>query len=359
MYPKIEIDLKKLARNTQIITDCCEKKGVCVTGVIKVCNGIPACAAVMAESGCTGIGSSRIDQLAGLKEAGIPGPLMLIRIPMMSEISDLVRVCDCSLNSEIAVIREINREAKIQTKFHRVILMIELGDLREGIFDPKEYVAAAKEIDQMTNVYLMGVGTNLGCYGSIDPTREKLAELVTAAERIEEAIDRKLELISGGGTTSLPRIYDGDMPERINHLRIGEGILNNRDLPELYNYRIEGMFDDIFTLKAEVIEARVKPSHPIGEIAFDAFRNKPTYVDRGNRKRVLLGMGKVDYAYPDQLIPRDSGVEILGASSDHTILDVEDAERKFKVGDLVSFDMCYAAVAMTTGYKQMEIDLLR
>jgi predicted amino acid racemase len=110
------------------------------------------------------------------------------------------------------------------------------------------------------------------------------------------------------------------------------------------------MYNDVFVLKAEVVETQLKPSHPIGEIAFDAFRNKPTYVDRGDRKRAILGLGRGDYAFPDQIIPRDDDVEILGASSDHTLLDIEDFAKEVKVGDIFSFDLNYAPLlfAMTS-----------
>lgn len=349
MYPRVEIDIQKLRRNSEFVTGLCHEHGISVSGVIKVCNGIPECAKAIAESGCDGIASSRLNQLIPLAKSGLETPLMLIRIPMLSEARDLVTYVGASLNSDISVIRKIDEEAGKLGKIHDVILMIELGDLREGVFDEKEYIGIALETESLNNVHLKGVGTNLGCYGSINPTREKLEELVSAAENIENIIGRRLEIISGGGTTSFPRVVDGDMPERINHLRIGEGIFNNRDLKELYGYDFAGTFSDVFTLKAEVIEVRLKPSHPIGEIAFDAFRNKPVYLDRGDRRRALLALGKVDYAYLDQIIPRDKGVEILGASSDHTILDIEDAEREFRVGDTVDFDMNYAAVALATG----------
>jgi predicted amino acid racemase len=349
MYPRLEIDMKKLRKNAETVTALCAARGIGVSGVVKVANGNPVCARVMAESGCTSIASSRLEQLAHLRDSGISVPLMLIRIPMKSEASALVRTAEISLNSDLEVLRLLNEEAGRAGLMHQVILMIDLGDLREGFWSAEEYVAAAACVEwDLRHLHLLGVGTNLGCYGSICPTTEKLAELVEAAERIEAVIGRKLQIISGGASTSLLRVIAGDMPQRINHLRIGEGILINKDNEDLYGCVLEGTYRDVFVLKAEVAEVRTKPSHPIGEIMFDAFRNKPVYEDRGDRKRALLAVGKVDYGYLDQIAPREAGTEVLGASSDHTILDIEDVEREIRVGDVLEFDVNYAAVAYLT-----------
>ncbi|MDR1953744.1 MAG: alanine/ornithine racemase family PLP-dependent enzyme [Clostridiales Family XIII bacterium] len=349
MYPRLEINTEKLRKNAETVTALCAARGIAVSGVVKVVSGNVACAHVMAEAGCASIASSRLEQLERLRDSGLSVPLMLIRIPMKSEVPALVRTAEISLNSDLDVLRLLNEEAGRIGRTHQVILMIDLGDLREGFWSAEEYVAAAVCVErELPHLHLLGVGTNLGCYGSICPTAEKLAELVEAAERVEAAIGRKLQIISGGASTSFLRVIAGDIPERINHLRIGEGILVNRDNEDLYGFVLEGTHRDVFVLKAEVVEVRTKPSHPIGEIMFDAFRNKPTYEDRGDRKRALLAVGKVDYGYADQIYPRVAGTEVLGASSDHTILDIEDAEREIRVGDVLEFDVNYAAVAYLT-----------
>ncbi|MDR0853566.1 MAG: alanine racemase [Clostridiales Family XIII bacterium] len=348
MYPILEINTEKLRANSRVITKLCMQQGIDVAGVVKVVAGNLACAKTLETSGCKYIASSRLDQLVKLKDGGLEAELFCIRIPMLSEVEELVKTAEISLNSNITVLRKLNEAAKDLGVIHKVVLMIELGDLREGIWSEEEYVAIAKEVETgLSNLHLLGVGTNVGCYGAISPTADKLNELVEAAEKIETAIGRRLEMISGGGSTSFVRVLLGDMPERINNLRIGEAIFINKDNEDLLGLpQLQGTFRDVSILKAEVVEVRTKPSHPIGEISYDAFRNKPTYVDRGDRKRVLLAIGKVDYAYIDQLEPLESGIEVLGASSDHTILDVENANRDFKVGDIVEFGLTYGSTAL-------------
>ena len=355
LYPCLEIDLKKLETNVKEVLKRCGEKGIRVAGVVKGVNGIPECTKVFATSGCAEIASSRIEQLEAAKEAGVELPLMMIRVPMLSEAAEIVRVCDVSLNSEIGTLKALNAEAEKQGKIHKVILMADLGDLREGFWEQDELTEAALIVEnELPGLYLFGVGTNLGCYGSIAATPEKLEELIWRAEAIEKKIGRKLDCISGGGTSSIPRIIENNMPARINHLRIGEGILLGRDLQELWGYDMSFLNLDAFTLKAEIIEIRDKPSYPEGEIMFDAFGNKPVYEDRGSRKKALLGLGKMDYAFPDKIIPRAKGIEVLGASSDHTILDLTEGPGEIKLGDILEFDVCYGSLIYVTSSKNIK-----
>lgn len=355
-YPMVELDLKKFRNNVDQAVKRCGDLGIGLAGVIKGFTGIQEGAKQFAEAGVDFIASSRLEQIQGCIDYGIQATYMLIRVPMLTEIEDAVRITDISLHSEAEVLKAMNGEALKQGKIHRVILMVDLGDLREGFWDKKELLDAALMVEkECDGLYLAGVGTNLGCYGSITATPEKMNELIADAEMIESAIGRRLDIISGGATTSFPMVLNGTMPERINNLRMGEGIILAKDLRDLFRLDMSFMNQDAFTLKAEIIELKDKPSYPVGQLSFDAFGNVGTYEDRGIRKRALLGIGKVDVAYPDMIYPRDKGVEVLGASSDHLILDVEDAERELKVGDIVEFDLCYATIVFVTNSPNVRI----
>ncbi len=348
-YPRLITDLGKLRHNIEKVKRMCGGSGVEIAGVIKGCTGIPECAQQFERAGCSFIASSRLEQLEHLREYGIQLPLMMIRIPMMSEAADVVRLTDISLNSEVRVLKELDRQAGLQDRKHQVIIMADLGDLREGFWDRDELARAALMVENdLHDLELAGVGTNLGCYGSVAATPEKLQELVDIAELIEGKIGRKLRYISGGATSSLPRIIEGNMPPRVNMLRVGEGILLAKDLQDLWGYDMSFMHRDAFVIRAEIIEIKDKPTYPVGEIMFDAFGNTPEYTDRGIRKRALLALGKVDYGFPEDLTPADKGVEIVGASSDHTILDIEDAQKEFEVGDTVDLYISYSNIVYLT-----------
>ncbi|MFR7986479.1 alanine racemase [Zhenpiania hominis] len=355
-YPKLVVDLKKLQHNIDRVLVNCQDQGVEVAGVIKGCSGLPECAKLMAQEGCRFIASSRLDQIEAVRNYGVQADFMLIRVPMLSEAADVVRLTEISLNSEAKVLRALNHQAGLQDKQHKVILMVDLGDLREGFWDREELMEAALCVENnMHNLELAGVGTNLGCYGGIDATVEKLNELVECAEAIEEKIGRELEFVAGGSTTSYPRVLEKNMPRRINLLRIGEAMLLARDLQDFWGCDMSDMHRDVFTLQAEVIEAREKPTYPVGKIMYDAFERKPEFEDRGIRKRALIALGRADFAFPDMLIPRDKNIQILGASSDHTILDVQDCQREYKVGDIIEFDLCYSTIVYVTNSPNVDI----
>ncbi|MCB2313035.1 alanine/ornithine racemase family PLP-dependent enzyme [Clostridium tagluense] len=350
-YPMLEINLKHVYENVKSMVDLCKSHGISIAGVIKGFNAIPEVVKQFERAGCTYLATSRMNQIIKLKQCGIEKPFMMIRIPMFSEIKELVQFVAVSLNSELETLNMIQKECELQDKKHKVILMLDLGDLREGVFDEEEFIKLAEYVENhLENVELYGVGTNLGCYGSIRPTEENLGKLCRIAEIIESKINRRLEMISGGATTSLPLILDGEMPKRVNNLRIGEGMLLAEDLEKFWGYDMKHMHKDTFTLKAQVVEIKRKPTHPIGEIFIDAFGNKPTYEDNGIRKRALLAVGKQDFVLHDKLIPLKQGVEIIGSSSDHLIIDIEDCDIETKLGDILDFIMYYPPMMYLSGY---------
>ena len=286
-YPQLEVDLSILRSNARQVITRCQQQGIRVCGVVKGVDGLPEVARAMRLCGAEELGTSRLEQVERCRAAGVGGPWLLIRIPGLSELPDVVRLCETSLQSERVTLDALEEECVLQGKTHRVIVMADLGDLREGFWDKDEMVDVCVHVErELPHVELAGVGVNLTCYGSTKPTPEKMQALLDIAARIEKRIGRKLEIISGGATSSYTLVHWGTMPAGINHLRIGENILLGKDLQ--VNWGIQDMDYlrmDGFTLRAEVVEVREKPTYPIGEFAIDAFGRKPVYVDRGIRRR--------------------------------------------------------------------------
>jgi predicted amino acid racemase len=302
----------------------------------------------MIAGGVAVIADSRVENLKKLACTEIPK--LLLRLPMISQVDEVVQYADISLNSELETIKKLSTEAISKRKIHEIILMIDLGDLREGIIEETEIFHTIEEILNLKGVALVGIGTNLTCYGGVIPTEKNLSELVRLKEVIERKYELKIETVSGGNSSSLYLIEKGDIPSGINQLRLGESIVLGRETA--FGTQIKGTYDDCFKLIAEVIEVKEKPSFPIGEkVGIDAFGKKPRFDDKGIRTRAICAIGRQDIDI-EGLIPDEKTISILGASSDQLILDVTDCDRVYKVGDNVSFKLTYSGIlsSMTSEY---------
>ncbi len=348
--PRLDIYLDKIKNNSESIKTLCSKHGIKVVGITKGCCAITKVGQAIINGGINFLGDSRIENLKGLKKSGLKVETMLIRIPMLSEVSRVLNWADISLNSEISVIKSLSQEALKRKIVHRIILMIDLGDLREGIM-PDNALTVVGEIRKLSGVKLMGIGANFCCISGVMPTRENLTRLVKLTEEIESNFHINLEVISGGNTSVLKLVEEDIIPDRINQLRIGVGILLGQDDVRLRN--IAGTYQDTFILSAEVIEVQEKPSKPRGEIGRDAFGEIPVFRDLGIRKRAILAIGKQDI-YLNSLIPLKEGIKIVSASSDHLIIDITDFKEELKVGAEVRFRLNYPALLSATTSKYVK-----
>ena len=358
--PTLIVDHDNLRGNMNTIIGWCRDAGIDVAGVIKVTTGLASAALDYESCGAKWIASSRLEQLARAKEAGVKVPLMMIRVPMLSELDEMVKICDYSLQSSLDTLKELEKAAIKNDKVHNVILMADLGDLREGFFEKEELAAVAEFVENRLDcIHLAGIGTNLGCVGSVKPTKEKMDMLAEWAEAVEEAIGRPLEIVSGGATSSLMPLFDGVMNPKVNMLRIGAVTFIGplEDIRTCYGRKeAEVLSDECFILEAEVIETNTKPTHPIGELGVDASGKKVTYVDRGRRRRAILAIGRADYGDIDDIVPVLEGAEVTMASGDHTILDIEDCKEQLKVGDIVKFKMKYSALMRLSTSENITIE---
>lgn len=345
-YPCLEIDLRKIENNAKEVSKLCAEQKINIVGVSKVFLARKPIVKEFLNAGIKMMGDSRLSNLKKLSVLNCEK--MLLRIPMESNLEDVVSYSDYSLNSEIDTIMNIDKVSEKMGKIHKIILMIDLGDLREGVMENDVFNVVDKII-KLKNVKLAGIGTNLTCYGGVIPDKENLGRLVEIKKSIEEKYKTKIPIVSGGNSSSLYMVVDKTMPEGINQLRIGEGILLGRETS--FGNRIPGCYNDAFKLKGEIIEIKEKPSCPKGHLGIDAFGNKPVFKDKGIMKRAILAIGRQDILI-NGLKPDDKQIDIIGASSDHLILDVTKCENIYKVGDILSFNVSYGALlaAMTSPY---------
>ncbi len=338
MYPSLVTDLTKIKHNAQFLKRQSLKHGIEIMAVTKSFCAEPTVAQAMIDAGVTMLADSRISNLERMKD--LAAEKVLLRLPMISEAEQVVKYADISLNSEIETMRALSKSAINQSKIHRVILMVDLGDLREGVL-PQDLNSLVESVLPLKGIEITGLGVNLTCYGGVMPDANNLGQLVALAKEVEAKFKLNLKWISGGNSSSLYLYEKGDMPEDINLLRLGEAIVLGRETA--FGNVIEGTFTDVFTLEAEVIELKEKGSLPTGTIGMDAFGGHPTFTDKGQMVRAILAIGRQD-VNPSGLTPHDERIEVIGASSDHLIMDFTRANQDYKVGDVVKFNVEYGAL---------------
>ncbi|MBR5996297.1 MAG: alanine/ornithine racemase family PLP-dependent enzyme [Eubacteriaceae bacterium] len=346
MCARLLIDLNKIRENALAVNDICRSAGISITAVTKMHRADRKICKAILSSGIGILGDSRLQNLE--KIAGLNCEKWLIRQPAISECREAVRLADVSLNSEMAVIKALDDEAGKAGRMHGVVLMFDLGDLREGYFYDEDILFAAGETLSLKNIRLCGIGTNLSCYGGVQPDYGNLSRLVSIAERIEAEFGLMLEYVSGGSSTSYSLIQKGDMPEGIDNLRIGDTILIGRD--DITRETLPYLHDDCFVLECEIIEIKEKPSVPVGTIGLASLNRTVTFEDKGIRKRAICSIGRQDI--DTDMVPLDSGACVMEASSDHLLVDITDSTIGYRVGDTMRLKLKYASAmrAFTSDY---------
>lgn len=335
--PRLEIDLGKIDHNAHMLVRRLNRLGISVTGVTKATLGAPALATVLLNAGVRGLGDSHIENIEKMQCAGVKATMTLIRTPMLSQVSRVVQHANISFNSELDVIAALSSAALDAEKIHGVVLMVELGDLREGIL-PGDLMKTVQATLRLPNIALKGIGANLACLSGVSPDATNMGELSGLADSIDTRFGSVLDIVSGGNSANLQWALSGADTGRINNLRLGEAILFGREA--LHRLPIDGLYTDAVTLVAEVIESKVKPSLPWGELAQNAFGEMPSNKDQGPIAQSILSIGRQD-TDPSGLSP-PAGMEILGASSDHLVLNT--GGRTMLVGEEVTFQANYSAL---------------
>lgn len=346
-YPQLVIATKNLQHNFNCLKEMCRPYGIRITAVTKGFTSVPEACQALWECHPRAIATSRIDQAKKIKEYDPSITTELLRIPALSECDLVVKYADISLNSELAVLQKLNEEALKQGKIHRVILMKDIGDRREGFESEDVMIDAASMVEYgMPGLKLYGIGANFGCYGSICVSKDKVDWLADIMEKIEAKIGRQLDVLSIGGTQSFHNMAQGELNPRVNDIRAGISLITKaeytwkEDFPE----RV-----DAFRIRAEIVELKNKPTMPNGVFGAAALNDERKYVDLGVRKRAILAFGKQDFGGTEEgLTPLDPQIKIWGSSSDHTMLDLEDCDRNYKLGDIVEFRPNYVVTMYST-----------
>ncbi len=343
--PRIIIDLPKIVTNFNIIRKRTHDAGIAITTVLKGIAGDTTIAQALLEAGATEIGDSRIENLLQFKKCFPKTRLIMLRLPSLSRASAVTSVAALSLNSEAATVAALAKAGVA----HQIMLMVDLGDLREGLSDT-DLGFLANACRSFRKIRVTAIGTNFSCFAGAVPTETKLKHLVNLANQLRTEFDLPIEQVSGGNSSSLPMVYQEKVPPGVNHLRIGEAILLGRET--LRGEILPDLHPDAFTVEAEIVQVQTKPALPDGEIGLDAFGRAPSFAVTAGGYRALLSIGHQDTPLTG-LTPLDPNYIVLGGSSDYTVLA---CERKPAVGATVLFRPSYWSLLslMTSPYVQKE-----
>lgn len=348
--PRIEVDLRKIRHNTQTITERLKKLGIQVTAVTKATCGHPAIARAMLDGGAAGLAEARLNNVKRLRQAGVTCPITLIRTPMLSQVDDVVQACEASYNTEMPVIAALAAAALRQDIVHGIILMVEMGDLREGIM-PQDIGDIGQKVVGMPGVVLKGIGANFACLNGIAPTPTKMRVLSTLVNEVEGQFGPFIETVSGGNSANLPWAFGACATGRINDLRIGEAILLGVD--PVTGDQIGGMYRDAFTLVAEVIETDAKSVRSrVGSINHTLAKIQ-LVPDMSEMRRIILAIGHQDTDVAGLSMPADT--TLIGVTSDHLVIGTNDASHY--VGSEIRFNMSYGALMRAMAAPDIQINL--
>ncbi len=353
---RITINLHGLQHNIEEINGWMDRHGASWTLVTKVLCGHGDSLKALQAMGVRSVGDSRLENLSAIERIIPDFEAWYLRLPHASAIERIVAATDVSLNSEIETIRALNAEAHRQGKIHRIIIMIELGDLREGIL-PGSLIEFYDSIFRLSNIEVLGIGANLGCMSGTVPHVDQMMQLALYRELLELKFERSLPMVSAGSTIMLPLLLDGQVPKDINHFRIGEAVFLGTDL--INGGTLPGLSDDAITLAAEIVEIKEKSLTPLAETStairpFEAFDDDEEEGAPGQRGyRALVAVGQLDTDVHG-LLPINPAYRISGASSDVTVVNVGEQTAGLQVGGTIQFKVNYSALLRIMSSKYVE-----
>lgn len=336
----IELYKDKLEKNYRYLDKLFKNEGIEWAVVSKLLCGNKLYLKELIRLGAKEICDSRISNLKAIKSIDPSVETVYIKPPAKRSIPNLVKYADASFNTEYRTIKWISEEAQRQGKMHKIIIMIELGDLREGVMG-EELMDFYASVFELPNIKVTGIGANLNCLHGVMPSVDKLIQLSLYKQLIEAKFDRQIPWVTGGTSVVIPLIFRHQIPEGINHFRVGETLFFGLDL--FTEQVIPGMEGEVFRLFAEIIEITEKPVIPYGEMesnpSGEVFEVNEADYGR-SATRAILDIGLLDVV-GELITPEDPEITIGGASSDMIVVDLGKSKDKYKVGDLVSFQMKY------------------
>lgn len=354
----ITLDSKKLKANFEYLDNIFRKKGIKWAVVTKMLCGHREFIQELLKLDISQVCDSRISNLKMIKQINPKVETIYIKPPARRAVKGVVQYADISMNTQIETIKLLSEEAKRQNKIHKIIIMLELGELREGIMRD-DLIEFYSNVFNLDNIEVIGIGANLSCLYGVLPNQDKLIQLSLYQQLIEAKFNKKIEFVSGGSSVTIPLIFKNLLPSGINHFRVGETLYLGTDV---YNDRpLKRISSDAFLLYAEIIELMEKPQIPDGEMGTNLEGDVATFDNKLAGKtscRALIDIGLLDVD-DKHLTPADSDISFVGGSSDMFVLDLMENKKGYKVGDLLEFRLNYMSVLRILNSKYIDKKIRR
>lgn len=349
----ITLNTDKLKHNFDYLNTFFKEHDIDWSVVTKILCGNKDYLAELLKMGISQYSDSRISNLKVIKNIDKNAQTIYIKPPAKGVIRDVIKYADISMNTDFRTIEMLSKEAQKQGVTHKIIIMIDLGELREGVMR-EDFIDFYARVFEMKNIEIIGLGTNLSCLYGILPNNDKLIQLSLYKQLVEAKFNIKIPFISGGSSVTIPLVMQGLIPPGINHFRVGETLFMGTDV---YNSaKFENMENDIFKLYAEVIELYEKPVVPTGELGTNLEGETYSFEEEDYGRttvRAIVDIGLLDIDMK-HLDPTDTSIKYAGATSDMVVLDLEENPNKYKVGDLLEFTMDYMGIVRIMNSKYIE-----
>lgn len=336
----VKLNEDKLLHNYKKLDKIFQEKNIEWGVVTKLLCGTSLYLEKLIEIGVREMHDTRLSNIRRIKKLCPDVQTVYIKPPAKRNVPKIIKYADVSFNTEFSTIRLLSDEAVLQDKIHKVIIMVEMGDLREGVMGEK-LIDFYSKVFELPNITIIGLGTNFNCLNGILPNKEKLEQLCQYKTTIETKFGQHIPWVSGGTSVTLSLLLQGQIPPEVNHFRIGEALFFGNDL--ISGDTFEGFHTDIFTLYAQIIELREKPVVPDGEQIENVAGFIPEFQEEDKDKktvRAILDLGLLDVK-TEFIMPEDENIQIIEASSDMLVMDLGDNKQHYKTGDFISFKLRY------------------
>jgi len=349
----VTLNKNKLKENFEYLDNLFKINDIKWSVVSKVLCGNELYLKELLKLGIKQVCDSRTSNLKTIRSINPSVETVYIKPPAKRAIPSVVKYADISFNTELETIKLLAKEAAKQKKIHKIIVMIELGELREGVLR-EEFIEFYSQVFELKNIEVVGIGANLSCLYGVLPNHDKLIQLSLYEQLVEAKFDRQIPFVSGGSSVTIPLIYQNLLPKGINHFRVGETLFLGTDVYNNTTY--EKMNNDVFALFTEIIELIEKPMVPMGEFGTNV--EGETYeIDKNligeTSYRAILDLGLLDVER-EHIFPKDKTIEFVGASSDMIVIDLGKNIKNYKVGDLIEFRMDYMGVLRILNSRYVE-----